>query len=209
VSDELAHLDEDGQPCKRHPPADLSALLQLAALGSRVAGYNHDVASKIQGVMMAVDEIGELARTSELQRAAETARVALGELSGLLKQNRALAKPPSPILIELRELLARSAQRVGVRLEGSLPEGAVEVAVPLMTQGLALAIDAVAGTERRRSLALGARLEGGSHVLVLPIAPQVVPNIGDSLAIAAWIVRQDRGELRCSDAAVVVRLPAV
>lgn len=207
MSDELVHLDETGKPCTRHPNADLSALLQLAVLGSRVASYNHDIASKIQGVMMAVDEISELARTPDLQRAAETAHVALQELNQLLQQNRALTKAPNPLRIELRDLLVRSAQRVGVTLKGTLPEGTVEVAVPHMTQALALAIDAVAGIDRRRTLEVGARIDDGKHVLSLPFAAEVQSNIGDALAIAAWVIANDRGELRCGDAALVIRLP--
>jgi hypothetical protein len=207
VTDELAHLDETGKPCTRHPHADLGALLQLAALGSRVASYNHDIASKIQGVMMAVDEISELARTADLQRAAETAVVALQELNQLLQQNRALTKAPNPTKIDLRDLLVRSAQRVGVTLKGTLPDGSVEVAVPLMTQAFALVIDAISGSDRRRSLEIGARIDDGKHVLSLPFAAELQPNIGDAFAIAGWVIARERGELRCSASAVVIRLP--
>jgi peptide/nickel transport system substrate-binding protein len=54
------------------------AIGQLAAIGSRTPGFNHDIASKIQGVMMALDEIVELSRDVDVQRAAETAQTALG-----------------------------------------------------------------------------------------------------------------------------------
>jgi hypothetical protein len=205
----LGHLDETGQPCTRHPAAELSTILHLAALGARTGSYNHDIASKLQGVMMAVDEITELARTPDLQRAAETAHLALGELNQLLQQSRAMTKPPVATRIALRELVTRSAQRVGVTLEGTLPDGEVEVAVPLVTQGLALAMDAAAGTERRRSLKVRATAAGGHIVLAFPFATATAPNLGDALAIASWIIERERGGLRCSAAELTLRVPIV
>jgi hypothetical protein len=205
----LSHLDESGEPCKRHPPGDLETLLYLAAIGARAASYNHDIASKIQGVMMAVDEIAELEGNPDVQRAAQTAVAALGELNQLLQQSRALAKPPAAKQIALGELVTRAAQRVGVTVTGTLPDATIDVAVPLVTQGLALAIDAVAGTERRRIIEPRAEFSDGHISLAIPFAPTTAPNLGDSLAIASWIMTREGGELRCGATELTVRFPRV
>jgi hypothetical protein len=205
----LAHLDETGKPCTRHPAGELSGILHLAAIGARTGSYNHDIASKLQGVMMAVDEISELARTPDLQRAAETAHLALGELNQLLQQSRAMTKPPSATKVELRDLVTRAAQRVGVVLKGELPQATVEVAVPLATQGISLAIDAVSGTDRRRSLEIRSTVADGHVTIALPFAAETAPNLGDALAIASWVIARERGELRCSETELVLRLPVI
>ena len=179
---------------------------QLAAIGSRAAGYNHDIASKIQGVMMAIDEISELAKDPDIQRAAETAHAALGELNQLLQHNRALTKPPIKTRVDLGELVGKAAARVGVALRGTKPTGEVAVAVPLVTQGLSLAIDFAAGTERRRSIEVWCRADGQGVTIGLPIAPAVDLDPDAVLAIASWIIKRDGGELIRGDSALIVRL---
>ena len=57
--DALDHSGEDGAPCATHPAAELDRILALASLGARASGFNHDLASKLQGVMMALDELDE------------------------------------------------------------------------------------------------------------------------------------------------------
>ncbi len=201
----LGHLDDAERPCERHP-VDLEALLLLAAIGSRTQSFNHDVASKIQGLMMAVDEITELASTPDLKLAADTAHAALAELNQLLQQNRAITKPPVVTRIALQDLVSKAAQRVGVTLRGAKAMHEVEVAVPLMTQALALAFDVAAGTDRRRTMELGVATSGSSIVLTFPLAATALPA-GDQLAIASWIVARDRGRLQCSDKAITIQLP--
>ncbi len=201
----LGHLDDSERPCERHR-VDRDTLLHLAAIGSRSPGFNHDIASKIQGLMMAMDEISELVATPELELAAETAQTALGELNQLLQQSRAFTKPPVSARCTLQELLTRAAARVGVTLRGAPATQEVEVAVPLVTQAFTLLFDGVAGAARRRVLELGVSSDAGRVELTFPIAIDAV-LIGESLAIAAWIFARERGELRCSEQAIVVRLP--
>ncbi len=205
MTEVLGHFDESEQPCERHP-VDLDALLHLAAIGSRTPSFNHDIASKIQGVMMAVDEIAELASNPDLKLAAETAQAALAELNQLLQQNRTFAKPPVSTRIPLQELLSVAAMRVGVTLRGARAAVTVEVAAPLITQALTIAFDGAAGTERRRALELGVTSSPGRVELTFPLAAGAVLP-GESMAIAAWIIARDRGELRCTDKAIVIRLP--
>ena len=155
---------------------------------------------------MAVDEISELAETPELKLAAETAQGALGELNQLLQQNRTFSKPPVATLAPLQELLSRAAARVGVTLRGARASEKVEVAVPLVTQAFSLVFDGAAGTVRRRTLELGVTSDVERVELTFPLATGAA-LAGETLAIAAWIIGRERGELRCSDKAIVIRLP--
>ncbi len=199
----LGHLDESGRVCEGHP-LDTGKLLQLAAIGARAPSFNHDIASKIQGVMMALDEIIELA-DGELKVTAETAQGSMVELNQLLQINRALTKTPANTPTLLHDLVAKAATRVGVTLRGAKAACDVNVAVPLMTQALAMALDSAAGVERRRTLELEVKL-GERVVLVFPLAASAAPE-GESLAIAAWIVERERGTLHCSDKAITIALP--
>jgi hypothetical protein len=201
----LGHLDDSERPCERHP-IDLEALLLLAAIGTRTQSFNHDVASKIQGLMMAVDEIAELSSTPDLKQAAETAHTALADLNQLLQQNRALTKPPVIARTPLHDLISKAATRVGVTLRGAKVTGEVEVAVPLMTQALAIAFDVASGAERRRTLELGVNTAAGSIELTVPFAATAAAA-GEQLAIAAWIVARDRGQLHCTTSSLIIRLP--
>lgn len=199
----LGHLDESGRVCTVHL-VDPGGLLQLAAIGSRSPSFNHDIASKIQGVMMALDEIVELSE-GELKVTAEAAQGALSELNQLLQLNRAMTKTPVSAAAPLHELLATAAMRVGVTLRGAKAECEVIVAAPLMTQALAMAFDAAAGAERRRTLELGVKIAERVE-LVFPLAASAAPT-GEGLAIAAWIVDNNGGTLRCGDKAITVELP--
>lgn len=133
-------------------------LLALALVGSRAPGFNHDCASKLQSLMMALDEITEIADAggnADLIRAVETATGALRELNALLNANRALTKAPARTATTVRELFARAAERVSVRVDGELPEQAIQVAVPAMTHALALLFDVAAElAPRGRTIAI-------------------------------------------------------
>jgi hypothetical protein len=212
VTERLAHLDEDGRPCTRHAPVAIDALLHLATIGSRMSSFHHDVASKLQGLMMALDEISELAEPrgdTDLLRAAETAHTSLKELHQLLNANRTLAKPPIRTHTALRELATRAGERVGVTLRGDLVDANLEIAVPITTHGLALALDVAAGVGRSRALDVTSRIVDERVELNLALSPTPPANASEALAIAAWVVAREGGELRCSDSRLVVRLPIV
>lgn len=208
------HLDEGGAPCARHPDLAGARLYELAIIGSRAPGFHHDCASKLQSLMMALDEIGELAAQSdpELQLATNMANTALRDLHALLTTNRALAKPPHRARISLDELIRAASERVGVRVNGAL-SGDVEVVVPAMTHGLSLVLDLLAGPIHlgrtvEAQLALGDRatldLSGPQEALTTPAI-----SASEVIAIATFVVERDGGELRCKREgnAIVVRLP--
>lgn len=206
------HVDATGAPCARHPAASAAGLLQLAMVGSRAPAFHHDCASKLQGLVMALDEISELTENGDPQilRALEGALEASRELNALLNINRALTKPPGKADISIKELVTRAAQRVGIATQGALPDAMVSVAVPAMTHGLALVLDVAAGSGRGRSLAVaGTPIDGGVE-LELAMSPVSPSGAAESLAIATFVIARDGGTLWCAPEAnrMYLRLPA-
>jgi hypothetical protein len=164
------------------------ALLALALVGSRASGFNHDCASKLQSLMMALDEIAELAdasRNTELIRAADTATGSLRELNTLLNGNRALTKAPVRTATPLRELFAKAAERVSSRVEGEVPERTVEVALPAMTHALSLLFDLAAEMGPRGRMVM---IANG----IVRASKQPSPEV---LAIASFAIARDGGTL--------------
>lgn len=211
MTDALDHVDETGALCGRHPPAAPERMLQLAMVGSRAPAFHHDCASKLQGLVMALDELSELTENGDPQliRAVEAAIEASRDLNALLNTNRALTKPATKLAIGVRDLVARAASRMGVAVQGTLPDATVEVAVPAMTHALALTIDIAAGTGRGRTIAVSAEAHPDDIELVLQATLPPPASAGEALAIASFVVARDGGWLRCSAAGdrVLVRLP--
>ena len=164
-----------------------------------------------QGLVMALDELSELTENGDpaLIRAIEAAMEVSRELNGLLNTNRALTKPAAKTPIAVRDLVKAAANRVGVALQGTLPDAMVSVLVPPMTHALALTIDVAAGTGRGRSLAITSTTAGREIELALPTASTQPTNAGESLTIATFVVARDGGKLWCSAAGdrLFVRLP--
>jgi hypothetical protein len=207
----LGHVDETGGPCTRHAPLAGETLLHLAMVGSRASAFHHDCASKLQGLVMALDELSELSENGDPQiiRAVEAAMESTKELHALLNLNRALTKPPSKTPTPLGELLTKSAQRVGVVLGGAIPSVQVAVAVPAMTHAFALIFDVAAGSGRGRSIALTAAPIAGGIELAMPVAGSPPSNASELLAIAHFVLARDGGALWCAarDERLTVRLP--
>ena len=184
--------------------------MHLALVGSRAPGFHHDVASKLQSLMMSVDEIGELAGGNEqITRAAETALEALREVLALLNVNRALTKPSARTAVALRELLDRASARVYVTLVGPLVEATLDVASPSTIHALSLAFDVAAGLGRGRTLAVSAQIDGSHVELRLGCSPSPPPEAPESIALAAFVLGRDGGSLHClaDGSHLVLRLP--
>lgn len=196
----VEHLDEHGKPCVAHSPATTESLLALTLVGSRASGFNHDIASKLQGLMMALDEIGEIGETDpNLARAAETAQAALKDVLGILNTNRAMTKAPSRAPITLAELVTRAGERVYVTLEGALPSVDVEVSAATMIHALSLILDVAGGPGRSRSIPIVCEQTPGFVTIALPSAAPLTGTGPESLAIATFVLARDGGELRCAD----------
>jgi hypothetical protein len=206
----IGHLDETGRPCTRHPELREDNLLAFAMLGARASSFHHDIASKLQGLMMALDEISELVEMRpdpDIRRAAETAHAALTDLNQLLGGNRALTKPPVRSNAKLGELVVRASERVGVNVRGASPDAAVVVAVPAFTHALTLAIDAAAGVGRNRNIVFEVVASAGCVELLFGMATPAAPNISELLALASWLLARDDAELRCGADKLAIRVP--
>ncbi len=172
-------------------------LLALALVGSRAPGYNHDCASKLQSIVMALDEIGEIAESlgdPNLTRAAETATASLRELNTLLQANRAMTKTPVRTKTTLRELFAKAGERVSVQISGDVPAQPIEVALPAVIHALAMLLD-LAGelTPRGRVATIEAGIVKSARE-----APHEV------LAVAAFAIARDGGSLVATPAGFAI-----
>lgn len=208
----MKHLDEGGEPCTRHPVASSQGMLALALLGSRMPSFHHDVASKLQTLMMALEELAELAEgREEMVLAVAGANATLRELEAVLKTSRALARAPRREPIPLDELVTHAAERAGVNVKGALPACHVAIALPSISQALAVLLDLAAGPlELGRTARLVATV-GGQLVLVIhgaPTAMDALPaNAGDMLALTSFALAREGGELRCGPDRFTIHLP--
>jgi len=204
------HADEAGQPCTRHA-ASRDKLLDYALLGARASGFHHDAASKLQSLMMALDEINELIGedSSELRTATETAQTSLRELHQLLTANRALAKPPQRREMPLRDLLKAAADRTGVRLSGEYGGPNVNVAQPACTQAFAMLLDLIAGSVQS-ARTVEVHVEQGEHVSIRLVgsAEPTHASANEQIEIAAHVIEREQGSLRCAPKSFVVQLPS-
>jgi hypothetical protein len=206
---ELTHLDEHGRVCTRHALASADELLSLAAIGARAPSFHHDLASKLQGLMMALDEIGELSGDAPppLTRAVDTAHATLKEVLALLNANRALTKAPIPVRIAVAHLIARASDRVYVTVRGEIPAAEVTVAVPAITHAMALVLDVAGGPGRGRTVDVTTIVEDAAVVLSFSASSDPPPNAAESLALAGFMLGREHGALSCSANRLIVRLP--
>jgi hypothetical protein len=205
----IEHADEDGNPCTRHV-AERDKLLAFAALGSRISGFHHDAASKLQSLVMALDEISELIGEdeSDVRTATETAQSAVRQLHALLTANRALAKPPAVVPTLLPELLQRAAERHAVKLRGNVPSIEVMAAPPSMTHAFSLLLDMIAGPPSQgRAVEATAQTEGTRVTLTLDGNVEAThANVNELIALAAYMVAREGGAVRCGAKKFVVEL---
>ena len=213
MSDLVTHLDEYGRVCTRHPAPSSSEILSLAVVGSRAPSFHHDLASKLQGLMMAIDEISEVAEDSPppLARALETAHTTLREVLQLLNANRALTKAPTKTRATLAELTARASERVYVSLRGDIVVASLEGAVPALIHALALVLDVAGGPGRGRVVEAKTAIDERSVVMTISIMGDPPPTMSEALALAAFVFAREGGELRCAGEGtrLVVRLPVL
>jgi hypothetical protein len=206
----IEHLDEHGAPCKRHP-LTVETLLGYAAIGSRASGFHHDAASKLQSLMMALDEIDEIVGqdASDIRQATDTAQMALRELHALLTYNRALAKAPQRKKTPLGELITRAADRHGVKVKGDI--GAFEpfIAPPSMTHAFAILLDLIAGPVQAGRV-VDVQAERTDERVTLALVGGAEPtqaNANELIAIASYLITREEGQLRCAPKGFIVQLP--
>jgi hypothetical protein len=206
----ISHRDEQGNPCTRHEPAT-DALLAWAAVGSRISGFHHDSASKLQSLMMALDEavdvLGE--ERPDVQRALDTAMTSLRELHGLLTENRALAKAPQQKATPISEILRRAAGRYSIKLDGDPGGASVFVAPPSIIHAVSLLLDACAGPKQgaRAVDVVATERDGTIEISLASSGGGTASSANESIAVAAFLFAREAGELRCTPNGFVVQLP--
>lgn len=208
--DPLVHLGADGSPCATHGPATTAAIMALASIGARMSAFNHDIASKLQGLMMSIDELDELvARTGDpdLRSALDTAHASLKELSALLTANRALTRGTKPTRTTLREVVRHAVDRTGTQSSGQIVEVPLECSIPAISHAIALALEVCAGAQRLRSIKLASDLHDGFAQVTLAINGAPPANASELLALATFGLAREGGTLHCTPAAIVIRLP--
>ena len=188
-------------------------MLHYAAIGSRVSSFHHDAASKLQSLMMALDEIGELVgeRSSELRQATETARAALHDLNQLFTINRALAKTPQRKRTAIGEVMMRAADRHGVKLRGTISAVDLQIAPASITHAFATLLDISAGrANSQRTVELTIASDGDRATITFagtfdPTKP--APNLNELVAVATFLIAREDGDLRCTASGFIVQLP--
>jgi len=182
-------------------------LLAWAAVGSRISGFHHDSASKLQSMMMAIDEATELAESHpDIARPLETAMAGLKELHALLTENRALAKAPVRKAMPVRDLLQRAAARSAVNLSGELPAGNVFVAPSSMVQALSLLCETIAGTAQgARAISVQATV-GDKATITLAGTPPASSTL-DAITVATWLIEREEGSVDSAPRGYVIQLP--
>jgi hypothetical protein len=193
----------------RHEAPSGERLLELATVGSRAQGFHHDAASKLQSLVMAFDEIAEHAPHAEpeVRAAVEIATVALRELQVMFNDNRALARAQRS-RIALSDLFALAAARVAVIVRGDVVACDVRVAVPAMVHVLAQLFDRLSGPRQQdRAIGVHVASDGDRVTLTLQSEIAILDQASEALAIAAFVVDREEGELRCAPDHVTVQLP--
>lgn len=184
-------------------------LMELALVGSRMPGFHHDCASKLQSLMMALDELSELSEDADpmMRSAIDTAHTALREMHQMFMANRALTKPPQRTNTSIEELVQRAADRVGVKVRGTLPAYDVRVAVPAITHAFAQLLDLAAGPSHLGRV-VDVSFEAGALTVAGPKEALAKPsaNAAEVVALAAYAIERERGTLRV-DERIVLALP--
>lgn len=208
----IEHLDEEGNPCTRHAAPEKDALLAWAAVGSRISGFHHDTASKLQSLMMALDEATDTLGDDrpDVSGPLDQAMTSLREIHALLTENRALAKAPQRKPVALAELLQRAAARHGVALQGEAGPSTVQVAPPSIVHALAMLLDLSAGAlQGRRGVSIAVTANERDVTVTMAGAPLATPPpaASEAIAMATYLLGREDGALRCARQGFVVQLP--
>jgi hypothetical protein len=188
-------------------PSD--GLLAWAAVGSRISGFHHDSASKLQSLMMALDEAQDLLGESrpDVAQPLETAMTALKELHGLLTENRALAKAPARKDVALADVMKRAAARVGVTCRGDAPAVTVHVAPPSIVHALALLCDAIASSNKSvRAIDTSYAVEPERVAITLTGTAPAASEL-DAITVATWLLEREEGAVFSAPNGFTVHVP--
>lgn len=184
--------------------------MALASVGARMSPFNHDIASKLQGLMMSLDELDELIEhrgDPDLRRAIETAHAAVKELNALLTANRALTRGAKQTRTTLREVVRQAAERAGAQTRGEVVAAPIECSIPAIAHAIALVMDVCAGVQRLRSIEITSEVGDGFAEVAFAINGAPPATASEHLALAAYGLARERGTLHCAPSQIVIRMP--
>lgn len=186
-------------------PSD--GVLAWAAVGSRISGFHHDSASKLQSLMMALDEAAELAADRpDVARPLDIAMTSLKELHALLTENRALAKAPVRKDAPLAELVLKAVARHGVKLKAPVAAATVHVAPPSIIQALALLADVLAGPVKG-ARTIEAVVTPGEKVLLALTGTAPAESALDAITVATFLIEREDGAVYSAPSGFHIQLP--
>jgi hypothetical protein len=187
-------------------------ILALALIGARSRGFHHDIASKLQGLMMAIDEIADrnvLLADDRVQRAVDAAADSMREVQGQLAAFRALARGPDARGCSLRDLVSAGTRAAAVAAVGELPDVTVTATPSSAVQVIAMAceladstgtVDIVVDAHDAAAIEVSFRCRGGD-------LPEL--SRADAIALMTFALGRDGGDARDGGNGVVLRFKLV
>nr|HEX4313906.1 hypothetical protein [Kofleriaceae bacterium] len=185
-------------------------LLALALLGAGARGFQHDLSSKLQALMMSLDEIAERGDDlgdAEIHRAAERAMASIKDTHAVLMAYRQLARGAAPAEARLADLVDAGAARAGVAVaaDSTVPAATVVATATATTLAIAMACELAAGTGA--VTVRGAAVAGGGVELTVVGGGGRVPGVAraDALALIRFAMVRDGGDAHDGSDGVVLR----
>lgn len=194
----MDHEGEGGGPCTRHALASLDPLLGLAMVGSRASGFQHDVASKLQSLVMSLEEIGDRADAlddADLTIALTAAREAVRDMTAQLQVFRQLSRQPPAAAIPLREVFAFAAERAALRVRTEPPPLVIVASGAETVHAVALLLDGALGRATPRELEVAFTARG----FAVPLGAS-----NEAVTVATYVFKRSGGTLRCTADQIVV-----
>ena len=175
------------------PGVSDESILDLALVGSRARGFNHDAASKLQRLMMATSEAEELAGpnpSADHRATIDSLHSALAELEALFAEFRLLTKGREPATTRIAGVLQRAARRANLVLALDLdPTLTSVVSEPELVQALAVLLDAA---DRGGPLAVHGR--AGADGIELELVA-VNPELDTAIALVTHVLHRTGGSI--------------
>ncbi len=194
----MDHDGDGGGPCTRHTLGSLDPLLGLAMVGSRASGFQHDVASKLQSLVMSLEEIGDRADAlddPDLVVALTAAREAVRDMTAQLQNFRQLSRQPPAAPIPLREVFARAAERAALHVRTEPSPLVIVASAAEVVHAVALLLDGALGRATPRELDVAFSPRG--FALAMGASNEAV-------TVATYVFRRCGGTLRCTADQIVV-----
>jgi len=213
----MAHTTVAGEPCTVHAPR-ADDLLAPAALGTACFAALHDLASALQAIGNAIDELDVTVTDPAIRPLVDAAIEANDNATKMFVAIRGVLRDPAGRKqpVDVAALISRATHQAATKpvVAGTPPPGTVEVAVPVIAMAVAKLIDAATtGGGAAVGPELAATVDGGMVALAITAAAAgpAPASIGATLAIAARAIEAHGGALQCGDrdgrATYVVRLP--